>query len=182
MSDEHQDVVLLIKKHDYMVKVDVQPYGCRAKFPGRCVFPCCENFESQYVLDYDDKSVEVTNFTGGVNIGRTLLMGPMYAHKALVMFHILRICNNIGYDASLIDFLIHDNSVEENEFLQALTQEDLSLEDAQKEAKLISLAIPALQCNFPPNYHEMAVKEGVSDGFQSIIQLFSKESNEQTEA
>jgi hypothetical protein len=103
-----------------------------------------------------------------------ILIGPPYSHKALIMFHIIQVCQRINYNQSLIHFYIDKQCVSEEKFLQSITYVELSNEDLDKENALIGLAVPAFQAGFQTEYLEMARKQNIEDGYKAIAKIFVK--------
>lgn len=172
MSEDLSTIIQLLRKHDYIVEVHRTDKGCRVVYPVRREFPQHERFEVIYTMDHKKDYVEITTESIQKTLGKILLMGPHYAHKALIMFHIIKTCNKINYNQSLIQFFINKEEVAEPTFLQSLTYTELSNTDLQKENALIALAVPAFQHGFDEAYEEMASKQDIDEGYKSITGLF----------
>jgi hypothetical protein len=172
MSENLTVIKRIMRKHDYVVDVHLTPEGCRAKFPRRAEHPRHDYFDIIYSLDSQAEYVESLTMVDGKCEGKVLLAGPPYAHKALVMFHIMKICDRIRYNRQLMHFWINRESVQEEVFLQALTYQDLDIETLDLETRLIQLAVGAFQNGFPEECRVMAQSDGTLDGYNAIEKLF----------
>jgi len=173
MNEKITIIQEILKRHNYLVEVHHTENGCKAIFPRRREVPQFEPFEFVYNLNFNKRYVQVTNTRGGQAEGGIILLGPPYSHKVLIMFHLIKVCNKIKYDYSLIQFFINKEQVEESKFLQAITYSDMSLEDLQKEHALILLSVPAFQDNFKSGFMDMAAQQNIQEGYEAAMRIFS---------
>ncbi|MHA2030984.1 MAG: hypothetical protein ACW99Q_16510 [Candidatus Kariarchaeaceae archaeon] len=167
----------LLKKHDYVIQAFATDYGCIIHFPERKEHQKHSRFKVEYVLDRKHEyvtlrtRVENAISTNSISRGRIIIKGPLYAHKSIVVFHLLKMCMKLRYAYHLVEFNINGCEVDEEKFVQTLTYHESPIEEIEKEDLLLSLAMAAFRDNFNPPYTDMAAEQDVLEGYQAIAQL-----------
>lgn len=154
----------MLDKNDYHFRVRYKDGVTTASIPNRKQEPVAEDFSVEYRLE--DKGI---NIQSPGNYEMTIHV-PKYAQRAILMIDILRICEQINFSPSLIEFYVGDDTNEQSEDVMLMSMGKVS----EKEKKFFGFVAQAKTSLIPfhPDFDVEAKKMGFEKGYMAVKNVF----------
>lgn len=160
----------LLRKHGYIFTMLKDADGSLIlRIPERKQEPTIEAIDFKYKIGKDKVTVSIGEDSSELEC-------PQYACRALILFHVNRTCEQLGYGTEYLDFRLGSDSISEEAFFHAMWPEDVELNDElrEKEYNLQQILISAKHALLPfdDRYEFEARQAGVEQGYQVVRDYF----------
>ena len=150
----------LLAKKNYLIRVTGEDDSCVVSFPSRVMGNKLEGYDVQYTIKKDGVHVSSPEHD-------MLIPMPDYSRRVFVIMDIIKVCNFIDYDSSLICY--QNLEGEELADLKSILTFPMEQEELRKENLLSNEIV-----NRHNTYDLEGVDEEVLEGFTIIKGLFGE--------
>lgn len=164
-----EKILQLLKKHNYLVKLQLTDDGCIASFPSK---KNGVNIDEQSVLyEYEEPELIITGTSGS-----TKIHVDNYAYKNIIIFHVILLCSEIDYNANMILFYNKDGKeIDEQTFVDSLSPVVIN---TQKEELLRVALFKGLATRFDKEIDSYAQENGVYEPYAIVKKMYIGDTNE----